>query len=138
MVFSSSEPSILPNVHSMPRWITILVTASMTPVVKTPAIPATAKAVNPFAVSMVIEPAPRSVLGMEREVPCGRQVACEPQFVKKGEKPLNGFDDRIRSLGARGMTTEDIQAHFLETEGVEVSAGLIAQVTHAVMDEVNA
>ena len=32
---------------------------------------------------------------LEREVPRDRQGACEPQLVKNGEKPLNGFDDRI-------------------------------------------
>lgn len=81
----------------------------------------------------------RSIHGdMELEVPRDRQGEFEPQLVKKGEKQLNGFDDRIISLYARGMTTRDIQAHFMETYGVEVSAGFISQVTNAVMDEVKA
>ena len=57
--------------------------------------------------------------------------------MKKGEKQLAGFDDRILSLYARGMSTRDIQAHFEEAYGVEVSPTFISQVTNAVLDEVS-
>ena len=77
----------------------------------------------------------RSIHGdMELDIPRDREGEFEPQLVKKGERQLNGFDDRIVSLYARGMTTRDIQAHFTETYGVEVSAGFISQVTNAVME----
>lgn len=69
-------------------------------------------------------------------VPRDRNGTFEPQLIGKGEKTLNGFDDRIISLYARGLTTRDIQAHFQAVYGVEVSAGFISQVTNAVMDEV--
>lgn len=75
---------------------------------------------------------------LELEVPRDRNGTFEPKLVKKGEKQLNGFDDRIVSLYARGMTTRDIQAHFEEAYGVEVSPTFISQVTNAVMDEVKA
>lgn len=75
---------------------------------------------------------------LELEVPRDRNGTFEPKLVKKGEKQLNGFDDRIVSLYARGMTTRDIQAHFQEAYGVEVSPTFISQVTNAVMDEVKA
>lgn len=75
---------------------------------------------------------------IELEVPRDRNGTFEPKLVKKGEKQLNGFDDRIISLYARGMTTRDIQAHFEEAYGVEVSPTFISQVTNAVMDEVKA
>jgi putative transposase len=79
----------------------------------------------------------RSIHGeMELEVPRDRNGTFEPKLVRKGEKQLNGFDDRIISLYARGMTTRDIQAHFEEAYGVEVSPTFISQVTNAVMDEV--
>lgn len=79
----------------------------------------------------------RSMHGdMELEVPRDRNGTFEPKLVRKGEKQLNGFDDRIISLYARGMTTRDIQAHFEEAYGVEVSPTFISQVTNAVMDEV--
>jgi len=79
----------------------------------------------------------RSIHGeMELEVPRDRNGTFEPKLVRKGEKQLNGFDDRIISLYARGMTTRDIQAHIEEAYGVEVSPTFISQVTNAVMDEV--
>lgn len=81
----------------------------------------------------------RSVHGeIDLDVPRDRNGTFEPKLVKKGEKQLNGFDERIISLYARGMTTRDIQAHFEESYGVEVSATFISQVTNAVMDEVKA
>jgi putative transposase len=81
----------------------------------------------------------RSVHGeIELDVPRDRNGKFDPQLVKKGEKQLNGFDDRVISLYARGMTTRDIQAHFLDAYGVEVSATFISQVTNAVMEEVKA
>ena len=81
----------------------------------------------------------RSVHGeLELEIPRDRNSTFEPQLVKKGEKQLAGFDDRILSLYAKGMSTRDIQAHFEEAYGVEVSPTFISQVTNAVLDEVNA
>ncbi|EKP0309970.1 IS256 family transposase, partial [Aeromonas veronii] len=81
----------------------------------------------------------RSVHGdIPLDIPRDRNGSFEPQLVKKGEKQLQGFDDRILSLYARGMSTRDIQAHFAEVYGVEVSPTFISQVTNAVMDEVTA
>jgi len=81
----------------------------------------------------------RSLHGeIDLDVPRDRNGTFDPKLVKKGEKQLNGFDDRIISLYARGMTTRDIQAHFAEAYGVEVSATFISQVTNAVLDEVKA
>ena len=70
------------------------------------------------------------------EVPRDRQGSFEPQLVKKGQTRLEGFDDKILALYARGMTTRDIQAQLQELYGVEVSPTLISNVTEAVMDEV--
>jgi putative transposase len=70
------------------------------------------------------------------EVPRDRQGTFELHLVKKGQTRLEGFDDKILALYARGMTTRDIQAQLQELSGVEVSATLISNVTEAVMDEV--
>lgn len=70
------------------------------------------------------------------DVPRDRQSTFEPQLVPKGQTRLDGFDDKIIALYARGMTTRDIQAQLQELYGVEVSATLISNVTEAVMDEV--
>lgn len=81
----------------------------------------------------------RSIHGeIDLDIPRDRNGSFEPKLVRKGERQLNGFDDRVISLYARGMTTRDIQAHFEESYGVEVSATFISQVTNAVMDEVKA
>lgn len=73
---------------------------------------------------------------IEIEVPRDRQGTFEPQLVKKGQTRLDGFDEKILALYARGMTTRDIQAQLQELYGVEVSPTLISNVTEAVMEEV--
>lgn len=49
-----------------------------------------------------------------------------------------GFDDKILSLYARGITVREIQGHLQEMYGAEVSPSLISSVTDAVMDEAKA
>jgi len=73
---------------------------------------------------------------VELEIPRDRNGQFEPQMVKKGQTRLEGFDDKILALYARGMTTRDIQAQLQEMYGVEVSPTLISNVTDAVIDEV--
>ncbi len=65
-------------------------------------------------------------------VPRDRHGDFEPVIIPKGQSLFNGFDDKILSLYARGMTTRDIQAQLQELYGVEVSATLISNVTAAV------
>ena len=57
-------------------------------------------------------------------------------IVPKGERRLEGFDDRIVSLYARGMTVREIRGHLEELYGVAVSPDLISRVTDAVLEEV--
>ena len=71
-------------------------------------------------------------------VPRDRQATFEPKIVPKGQTRFPGFDDKILSLYARGMTTRDIQAHLEELYQVEVSPALISNVTDAVLEEVQA
>ena len=71
-------------------------------------------------------------------VPRDRNGMFEPLIVPKGGRRLDGFDDRIVSLYARGMTVREIQGHLQELYGVEVSPDLISRVTDAVLEEVRA
>jgi putative transposase len=71
-------------------------------------------------------------------VPRDRNGTFEPLIVPKGARRLDGFDDRIVSLYARGMTVREIQGHLQEMYGVEVSPDLISRVTDAVLEEVRA
>jgi len=72
------------------------------------------------------------------EVPRDREGSFTPQIVPKGERRLPGFDERIISLYARGMTVAEIQGHREELFGAEVSPGLILDVTDSVLAEVKA
>jgi len=73
---------------------------------------------------------------MEIAVPRDRNSTFEPVIIPKGETRFTGFDDKIISMYARGMTTRDIQAHMQEMYGVEVSPTLVSQVTDAITEEV--
>jgi len=68
--------------------------------------------------------------------PRDRNSGFSPQIVKKGQRRFTGFDDKILSMYARGMTTRDIQAHLEDIYGVEVSADLISTVTDQILEEV--
>ena len=54
----------------------------------------------------------------------------------KGATRIDGFDDKVIAIHARGMSVRDIQAHLYELYGAEVSPDLISRVTDAVLDEV--
>ncbi len=75
---------------------------------------------------------------IEIEVPRDRESSFEPQLIKKGQTRFDGFDDKVISMYARGMTCREIKAHLEEIYGVEVSPDLISTVTDAVIDEVRA
>jgi putative transposase len=69
-------------------------------------------------------------------MPRDRDGSFEPQLVPKRQRRLEGFDDKVLALYARGLSTREIQAHLEELYGVEVSPTLISNVTDAVLDEV--
>jgi putative transposase len=73
---------------------------------------------------------------IEISVPRDRAGTFEPLLIPKGQTRFEGFDDKILSLYARGMTVREIQGHLTEIYGVEVSPDLISRVTDAVLDEV--
>ena len=73
---------------------------------------------------------------LELEVPRDRTSTFEPQILPKHQTRFTGFDDKIVSLYARGMTTRDIEGHLKEIYGVEISPALVSQVTEAVNEEV--
>src|SRR6476469_6969727 len=58
---------------------------------------------------------------VDLEVPRDRAGSFDPKIVRKGQTRLDGFNDRIIALYARGMTTRDIQAHLREMYDVDVS-----------------
>ncbi len=70
------------------------------------------------------------------QVPRDRNADFSPQIVAKNQTRFEGFDDKIISLYARGMTTRDIQGQLQELYGVEVSPTFISNVTNEVIEEV--
>ena len=73
---------------------------------------------------------------LDLAVPRDRNGTFEPAIVPKGERRLEGFDERIVSLYARGMSVREIRGHLEELYGVSVSPDLISRVTDAVLEEV--
>ena len=69
-------------------------------------------------------------------MPRDRAGSFEPKLIPKGQTRFDGFDDKIISLYARGMSVREIQSHLAELYGTEVSPDFISKVTDAVLDEV--
>src|SRR6202048_2361283 len=75
---------------------------------------------------------------MTIEVPRDRNGTFEPKLIEKHQTRFEGFDAKILSMYALGMTVRDIQSHLREMYGVDVSAGLISEVTDSIQEEVKA
>src|ERR1043165_4848782 len=75
---------------------------------------------------------------IELSVPRDRQASFDPQLIARYQRRFPGFDDKIISMYARGMSTREIVGHLRELYGIEVSPDLISAVTDAVLDEVAA
>lgn len=73
---------------------------------------------------------------VELRIPRDRQGTFEPKIVPKHRRRVEGFDDKVLALYARGMSTRDIQGHLRELYGTDVSADLISRVTDAVLAEI--
>src|SRR5450631_1011683 len=71
------------------------------------------------------------------EVPRDRAGTFEPQIVKKRQRRLNGVDEIVLSLYAKGLTTGEISAHFAEIYGASVSKETISRITDKVIEEMN-
>ena len=70
------------------------------------------------------------------QVPRDRLATFDPQLIAKYQRRFPGFDDKVVSMYARGMSTREIQGHLRELYGIEVSPDLVSAVTDAVLDEV--
>jgi putative transposase len=75
---------------------------------------------------------------LEIDIPRDRQDNFKPIILKKGQTRIDGFDEKIISLYARGMTTRDIQDQLKELYGVDISPTLISSITESVMEDVKA
>lgn len=65
-----------------------------------------------------------------------RNSSFEPRIVEKGQTHWDGFDERIISMYAGGMTVEEIRSHLADIYGTDVSKDFISTVTDRVLDDV--
>src|SRR3954471_487423 len=69
-------------------------------------------------------------------IPRDRLATFDPQLIAKYRRRLPGFDDKIVSMYARGMTVREIRGHLADLYGIDVSPDLVSAVTDAVLDEI--
>lgn len=83
---------------------------------------------------------PKTVQGdmgkLALDIPRDRNATFEPQVIPKYQRRIPGFDEKILTLYAKGMTTRDIQDVLKELYGVEVSPTLISEITADIDAEV--
>jgi putative transposase len=75
---------------------------------------------------------------LEIEIPRDRQSSFDPQLIAKYQRRFPGFDEKIVSMYARGMSVREIAGHLRDLYGIDASPDLISAVTDAVLDEVAA
>ena len=73
---------------------------------------------------------------LELEVPRDRNAEFSPMLVPKRQSRIDGLDQKILSLYAKGMSVSDIKMQIQELYGAEISESLISRVTDNIMDEV--
>jgi putative transposase len=72
---------------------------------------------------------------VEIEVPRDRDSSFDPVIVRKRQGRLDGINEIVLSLTARGLTTGEIAAHFDEVYGAKVSKDTISRITDKVVEE---
>ena len=75
---------------------------------------------------------------VEIEVPRDVEATFTPQIVQKRQRRLTGVDQIVLSLSARGLTTGEISAHFVEVYGASVSRETVSKITDQVREEMSA
>ena len=73
---------------------------------------------------------------LDLRIPRDREGTFDPKLIARYQRRFPGFDEKIVSMYARGMTVREIQGHLLELYGLEVSPDLISTVTDAVLETV--
>ena len=73
---------------------------------------------------------------LDIRIPRDREGTFDPKLIARYQRRFPGFDEKIVSMYARGMTTREIQGHLMELYGLEVSPDLISTVTDAVLETV--
>lgn len=72
---------------------------------------------------------------IEIEVPRDRAGSFDPQLIAKYQRRVPGFDDKIISMYARGMSTRKITGHLRELYGIDASPDLISTIADAAVEQ---
>ncbi len=75
---------------------------------------------------------------IDLDIPRDRQSTFDPQLIARYQHRFPGFDDKIISMYARGMTTREMTGHLRDLYGIDASPDLISAVTDAVLEEIAA
>jgi putative transposase len=70
------------------------------------------------------------------KIPRDREGTFDPKLIQRYQRRFPGFDEKIVSMYARGMTVREIQGHLLELYGLDVSPDLVSTITDAVLETV--
>ncbi len=70
------------------------------------------------------------------DIPRDRKSYFEPKIIPKNQRTFDGFDDKIISMYASGMTTRQIADQLIDLYNIEVSPSFISDVTNAVIEDV--
>ena len=70
---------------------------------------------------------------LDLDIPRDRRGSFEPRLIAKYQRRFPGFDDKIVSMYARGMSVREIQGHLRELYGIEASPQLVSTITDAVL-----
>ena len=71
---------------------------------------------------------------IELSVPRDRKGEYEPKIIKKRQTKINGIEEQIISMYAKGMTTRDIQSHMESLYGLNFSSEAISRITDKVIE----
>ena len=71
---------------------------------------------------------------MEIDIPRDRKGEFEPQIVKKYQNTVTqDMEEKIISMYAKGMTTNDIESHMRELYDIEISDSTISRITDKIL-----
>lgn len=71
---------------------------------------------------------------LQIEVPRDRDGSFDPTLVRKRQRRLEGVDELVCSLTAKGLTTGEVSAHLAEVYGAEVCKDTVSRITDRVLE----
>lgn len=74
---------------------------------------------------------------VEIEVHRDRDGTFDPVLVRKRQRRLDGIDNLVLSLTARGLTTGEVSGHFAEAYGASLSKDTVSKITDKVLEEMS-